>query len=77
MVNREPQHHPEGVYYNFGNNIPPHARQSLRRGSPQWMNRDWRNTAITVAAQALQGRGLIRAAKGRDPLTILWRLTNK
>jgi len=41
------------------------------------MNRDWRNTAITVAAQALQGRGLIRAAKGRDPLTILWRLTNK
>jgi hypothetical protein len=27
--------------------------------------------------KALQGRGLIRAAKGHDPLTIVWRLTNK
>ena len=31
--------------------------------------------ASTVSA--LQDRGLIRAGKGRDPLTILWRLGKK
>jgi hypothetical protein len=32
---------------------------------------------LTEGEQALQGRGLIRAAKGHDPLTIIWRLKKK
>jgi hypothetical protein len=30
-----------------------------------------------LAAKALQERRLIHAAKGRDPLTIVWRLSKK
>jgi len=34
-------------------------------------------SANASTVKALQERGLIRAAKGRDPLTILWRLGKK
>lgn len=32
-------------------------------------------SANASTVKALQERGLIRSAKGRDPLTIIWRLT--
>ena len=34
-------------------------------------------SANASTVKALQGRGLIRAAKGHDPLTIIWRLKKK
>jgi hypothetical protein len=34
-------------------------------------------SANASTVKALQGRGLIQAAKRHDPLTILWRLTKK
>ena len=34
-------------------------------------------SANASTVKALQGRGLIRAAKGHDPLTIVWRLSKK
>jgi hypothetical protein len=34
-------------------------------------------SANASSVKALQGRGLIRAAKGHDPLTIIWRLKKK
>ena len=34
-------------------------------------------SANASTVKALQGRGLISAAKGHDPLTIVWRLSKK
>ena len=34
-------------------------------------------SANASTVKALQERGLIRSAKGRDPLTIVWRLSKK
>ena len=34
-------------------------------------------SANASTSKALQERGLIHAAKGRDPLTIVWRLSKK
>jgi hypothetical protein len=34
-------------------------------------------SANASTVKALQERGLIHAAKGHDPLTIVWRLSNK
>jgi len=45
----------------------------LRRSEDGDVIRPLSANASTV--KALQGRGLIRAAKGRDPLTVVWRLT--
>jgi hypothetical protein len=45
----------------------------LRRSEVGEVIRPLSANASTV--KALQGRGLIRAAKGRDPLTVVWRLT--
>jgi hypothetical protein len=45
----------------------------LRRSEHGEVIRPLSANASTV--KALQGRGLIRATKGRDPLTVVWRLT--
>jgi hypothetical protein len=34
-------------------------------------------SANASTVKALQGRGLIRSTQGRDPLTIVWRLSKK
>ena len=47
----------------------------LRRVKNDELIRPMSVNASTV--KALQGHGLIRAAKGRDPLTIAWRLSKK
>jgi hypothetical protein len=51
------------------------ASRFLRRLKDAEVIRTLSANASTV--KALQGRGLIRAAKGHDPLTIIWRLKKK
>lgn len=36
-----------------------------------------RKVGQIITVEALQERGLIRATKGRDPLSIVWRLSKK
>lgn len=47
----------------------------LRRLKDGEVIRPWSANASTV--KALQGRKLIHAVKGRDPLSIVWRLSKK
>jgi hypothetical protein len=47
----------------------------LRRLKDNELIRPFSATASSV--KALEERGMIRAAKGRDPLRIVWRLSKK